>query len=434
MAKKKSSFRGKVHSDAQRQESSKFGYLNVSKDQQFSPEVDTKVMLDFMPYEVTDIHHSDRNEKDEVALVGDLWYKRSFKVHRNVGSSNDAVVCLTSFGKKCPICEYRAKRVKEGADKDELDALKTSDRNLYVVIPLDSKKHKVQPYVMDISQAMFGKLLKKELDDNPDCEVFPDLEEGMTLKVRFDGKTMGTSKPFPEATRIDFYDRKKPYPESILEEIPNLDKVLRQLTYAELEAKFFEIDNEDAAEDLKESKGKKEEEEAPRKRKTVKEEEEEPPVRKRKTVEPEPEEAPRKRRAVKEEPEPEPEPEEVEITWEDLQAMKPSVLKQLCEENGLETNPNDFDDDPSAFRRAIAKEIGIEYPKKALARPSTKEEEEDEEPAPKMTSRSKPVKEEEPTGTCPFKHKFGVDGNKFDDCDDCKVWDDCLDAKEKKTK
>lgn len=429
MAKKKSSFRGKVHSDAQRSESNKFGYLNVPKDQQFSPEVDTKVMLDFMPYEVVDPHHPDRNDKDEVALVGDLWYKRSFKVHRNVGSDNNAVVCLTSFGKKCPICEYRSKRVKEGADKDELDALKTSDRNLYVVIPLDSKKHKVQPYVMDISQAMFGKLLKKELDDNPDCEVFPDLEEGMTLKVRFDGKTMGSSKPFPEATRIDFYDRKKPYPESILEEIPNLDKVLRQLTYAELEAKFFEIDNEEKAEDVKEEKDEL-------RRRSVAKEEDEPPTRKRKTVEKEEEPEPRKRRTVKEEPkEEESEPEEVEITWKDLQAMKPSVLKQLCEENGLETNPDDFDDDPGAFRRAIAKEIGIEYPKKALARPSAKEkEEEDEEPAPKTTSRSKPVKEEESTGTCPFKHKFGVDGNKFDDCDNCKVWDDCLDAKEKKTK
>jgi hypothetical protein len=290
---------------------------------------------------------------------------------------------------------------------------------------------------------MFGKLLKKELDDNPDCEVFPDLEEGMTLKVRFDGKTMGSSKPFPEATRIDFYDRKKPYPKSILEEVPNLDKVLRQLTYAEIESKFFEIDNEESAPDLKEkedeprrrSVAKEEDVEEPHKRRAVKEEPEEAPVRKRKTVEEEPEPEPKKRRIVKEE-EPEPEPEEVEIVWEDLIAMKLSTLTQLCQENELETNPDDFDDDLNSLRRAIAKEIGIEYPKKALARPSAKEkeEEEDEEPAPKTTSRSKTVKEEASTGSCPFKHKFGVDGNKFDDCDNCKVWDDCLDAKENKGK
>jgi hypothetical protein len=32
---------------------------------------------------------------------------------------------------------------------------------------------------------------------------------------------------------------------------------------------------------------------------------------------------------------------------------------------------------------------------------------------------------------CPFGHKFGTDCEKFDTCDDCDLWDECIDAKGK---
>jgi len=35
---------------------------------------------------------------------------------------------------------------------------------------------------------------------------------------------------------------------------------------------------------------------------------------------------------------------------------------------------------------------------------------------------------------CTFGHKFGIDTEKFDDCDDCAVWSSCADAKEKTSK
>ena len=280
MAKKKAkkgNFKNKVRTDSERQKSasSRFGYLNLpSSVQMFNPEPGSRIKLDIMPYEVTDPNHPDRYDDEGVAVPGELWYKRPFRIHRDIGAENETVVCPRSVGKRCPICDYREKRMNQGADKEETDAFKTSLRNLYVVIPKDSDDHEKKPHVMDISQFNFQKLLNEELEEDEENAVFPDLEEGRTLKIRFDSKTFGNSRPFAEASRIDFYERKKPYDESILDKIPNLDELLNILNHKELEAKFLELDEEDISDEeveeeeekpsrKKKSSGKKKKKEEP---------------------------------------------------------------------------------------------------------------------------------------------------------------------------
>jgi len=252
--KKKSNWGGKVTQDAHRQQKSgnAYGYLNLTRDvNMFSPEPGSRVKLDFLPYEVTDPKHPDLNPDAEIAVKGSLWYKRPFSTHRNIGVKNESVICLASVGKKCPICEYRQKRIKAGADSEETDALKPSRRNLYVVVPLDSKKHEVKPHVFDISQYLFQELLNEELAEDDENGIFPSLEEGLTLKIRFDSKTIGNSQPFAEASRIDFIERDDQYEEKILDEVPNLDEILNVLSYEELQAKLLEVDNEETGGKLK---------------------------------------------------------------------------------------------------------------------------------------------------------------------------------------
>ena len=54
-----------------------------------------------------------------------------------------------------------------------------------------------------------------------------------------------------------------------------------------------------------------------------------------------------------------------DYTWKDLKKMDFDELKELCDENDMNTDPGDFDEDEEDdFRRAIAKEAGIEAPKK----------------------------------------------------------------------
>jgi len=286
MAKKrKSSFRGKVNKDSKRQTSG-YGYLNLPKGiSVFNPEAKSTVKLDFMPYEVTSKRHPDRNVEDEIAIPGSLWYKLPFKIHRNIGVDNDKVVCLTSIGKACPVCEKRAELIRQEADKEDTDGLKQSKRNLYCVIPLDSKKHDAEPHIMDMSQYLCQEEINNTLEEDEEFEVFPDLEEGLTMKCRFDESNIGKNK-FAELGKVTPVERKEQYTEDILDDIPNLDEVLNILTYKELEAKFLELDEEDVNEEEEPEK-----ETPTRKRKTRDEEpEEEKPKRTRKVEEEEPEE------------------------------------------------------------------------------------------------------------------------------------------------
>ena len=304
MAKKKrSKFKGKVAADTQRQKTAgaQYGHLNLPKGVSvFKVEPGGRASFDVIPYEVTDPNHMDRNDKHEVATPGELWYKKPYKLHRNVGVQNDAVVCPTSSGQRCPICEYKAARLKEGVEYDEVKELRPSLRNLYLVIPKGMKDYDEKVHVWDISQFCFQDILNDELAEEDDYGVFPDLEEGMTLRVRFSAEKLGKN-PFAKASRIDFEERDQQYHEDLLKKLPNLDEVLTMSDYATLEAKFFELETEQAGPAVEEEEP---EEEAPKPK----------PVRKRKDTKPEPEE----------DPEPEEGPEEEEEEEEEKPAPKPA--------------------------------------------------------------------------------------------------------------
>jgi hypothetical protein len=211
-----------------------------------------------------------------------------------VGQGNLKVICPTSIGKKCPICEYQKKRFNEGAPKDETVPMYPQQRSLYIVIP-DGED---DIYVWDMSNKMFQDMLIEELKDNPDNEIFPDLEEGKTLEIRLKWKTIGEKgKPFPEATNITFLDR-DPYKASILDEVPDLDTILNVKSYDEIKNLFFELDDEPDGGNLK----SEEEDEAPKERKSRKVEKE-PEVEekterrsRRSELEPEKEEVPKEER------------------------------------------------------------------------------------------------------------------------------------------
>lgn len=401
---KKSYFRGKVSSNAERQSkgSSGFGYINLPKGlEMFKPEPGKTYTLDFIPYKVTSSKHPDRDEKTGTAVEGSLWYRLPIKIHRNIGSANDTVLCPTSIGKKCSVCEVWAKRRREGAEKEELQTLRASERNLYIVIPLDSEKHDKKPYLFDISQSNFQSLLNEELSENPENEIFPDLEEGLSIKVRFGSKTMGTGKPFAEARKIEFKERKKSYSEDLLEDIPSLDKLLKVLSYEELDAKFLEMEEEtDPDEKIKHNHSE--------------EEDEKPERRERKSSKEDNEDDDKKEKKSKKE-----EPEEDELTFEELSEKSFRSLGRVIKDKGLKIDPEDYEDDTKGLCRAIAKKLGIEIPEK-----KSKKEEEDDEPK----SSKKSSKEDD--NECPKGHVFGKDCEKFPkDCETCNKWDACIDAK-----
>jgi hypothetical protein len=309
---KKFSFKDRVVANAEKQKSrgSQYGYLSLpSGIQVYKEEANTKALLDFIPYEVTDPKHLDRDEDKGTALVGDPWYRKPYLLHRNIGAANEAIVCPTTVGKKCPIHEHRQKRTRDGdASQEEIKAMNAQFRSLYLIVPRDDKKHKEELHIWDIADGNFQKQLNKELHENPENGVFPDPEDGLTLKVRLEEEVFGKNK-YAKADRIDFEDR-KPIEKEFLEDVPNLDEVLTILSYDEIYAKFFEIDEPPAGDGKRETK-EPEDTARERRRDRDKEPEDTRSERRRERDNKEPEDDPRRARGRDREPDkaPDKEPE-----------------------------------------------------------------------------------------------------------------------------
>ena len=336
---RKSSFRGKVSKNAQKQKQSSnaYGYLILPKGiRVFSPDPNGKYLLDFIPYIVTDKNHPDRDDESGIALPGQQWYRRPIKVHRNIGVNNEAVVCPTSVGKRCPICEYRAEQIKKGASKEITNPLKTTYRNLYLVIPKGDRKYEEDIHIWDVSQFLFQDLLNEELEENEDYEVFPDLEQGYSVRVRFESTTIGASKPFATARRIDFIKREEQYDPGFIDECPNLDKMFKVYSYDELQRKFFEMDvgGEPSIDD--------------------------------------------------------------DIIDDDIIDDKADATIDNGKGEKEERGKGDLDAQTSRRRHARSKK-----------------------------------QVEDKNNKCPYGHRFGLDCEKYNDCDNCDLWDDCIDEQER---
>jgi len=253
--KRKASFKGtnKISANANRVKSiSKYSYLKLSEDLEiFTPEIDTKVVIDFMPYWVTDPNHPDRD--GDIADVDTAWWKRPFGVHKDIGVGHETVMCPSQIGKPCPICEYRTKLYKSNdpENKELADSLWPKSRVLFAVIirKINGKLTKDKTIklfdVQDSDKNGFVKVMKSHLDDDElgRFEYFPDVEEGCSVRVVFAEDSFNGHK-FAQFTRFDFEERKVQYEESVIDKVPNLDTIFEFLSYDELKLKFFEFQEE----------------------------------------------------------------------------------------------------------------------------------------------------------------------------------------------
>lgn len=212
------------------------------------------VEFDILPYRISVDNHPDVKK-------GDLWYRRIYYAHRNVGPEEKFLICPRTVGKRCPICEEYQKLKKDpNADEEMVDGLRAKERELFNVVMKDGDGSVM---VLDISTFLFGKLLEKEINEGDEANAaFPDLSGGKTLKVRWEAKSMGTNK-FVEAGRIDFLDRED-IDESALDAVVDLDKAMKILSYEEIE-KIFQAGDDEVPEKEAEEPAE-EEEERPAKR------------------------------------------------------------------------------------------------------------------------------------------------------------------------
>lgn len=187
--------------------------------------------IDMLPYVVTIPNCVHKLE------VGEHNYRRAVKIHYDVGVERKNLVCPTTNNLPCPICAYAA-NLKWETDREQIMSLRARDRDLFNIIDLENQESGVQ--LWDVSYHAFGKLLDQEKKMNPDYSFMAQLEQGYTLRVRFEEDTTGSFK-YIKAARIDFEPRDD-YQPDILKEVYDLDAILDILPYDELEAEFLGVD------------------------------------------------------------------------------------------------------------------------------------------------------------------------------------------------
>ena len=320
------SMRDRVKQDAAKAVNEGASYLKLEKKASFFEPTDKhEAELDFLPFENTNPKHPLGYE--EGALIP---YIR-FKVHGNIGADEKAkYVCPTSFGKKCPVCDWRMEAArKKDVDAELVKSFVPKERILFQLNDLKDEKAGIK--LWDISWHLFGKQLLDNIN-KAENQVsgrkrslphggFAELEGGQTLFCAFNAKSF-MGKEFFEISRIDAEDRVD-YPEDILDDVYNLDEILKVLSYEELKAIFLEVD----VDSVNEEHGK--EEPPSRERSSRRSSREEEPAKEetssrhrgRGNPEPEKKEEPAKeestrssRRGRNVDPEPEPEKEPVKET------------------------------------------------------------------------------------------------------------------------
>ena len=152
MASRKSKKKGKKRSTAanaeRRAKTHKTGFLithlELPEGVSFIKIKDDKARrFDVIPYEVGKRKfHPDITFADK----GSLHYERTYFRHKRIGASQSDYTCnLKTFGKKCPICDFRTKLRKDADADDELiAALAPKEYQLFNVIDTKDREKGVQ--------------------------------------------------------------------------------------------------------------------------------------------------------------------------------------------------------------------------------------------------------------------------------------------------
>lgn len=203
----------------------------------FQPKQSGAYRLDIMPFIA--------GEGNPYADAGVPHYERTYFTHRGIGPNNDSYVCpAKTFNKPCPICEARAKLMKDGGDEEAIKDLGPKQRQLFLIIDHAARDRGLQ--LWDVSWWLFGKPLEAKIRnaDEGEYDYFADLNEGKYLKIGAEEKSFAGQK-FLEFNDIEFKDRKEHYDDDMMEKAPCLDDLLKEMEYDKLKAIYNQTSEED---------------------------------------------------------------------------------------------------------------------------------------------------------------------------------------------
>jgi len=399
-----------AESDRTKNDSGKFGNIFIDDlDVDFWKCKEGEHLIDIIPYEVGKNHPT--------VAEGESDYKLDIWVHYKVGPNEDAVICMarTKNG-RCPICEHQNKmRKDESYTDDDIKKLNPKRRCIYNILCYDSTKEE-QAGVMLWDASHFSVesniLAIARRPRGGGLISFSDPDEGKSILFTREGSGALNTKYV--GFRLE--EREVEVSDAALDEALTLDEVVIWPDYDEVKEKFLAGLSEDDA-DEKPGRRKKDddEDEKPRRRRTEEDEDEDAsPSRRRRlkkddAEEDEEEEKPRRRRKA--------EPEEEEEEEKPRRGRRKAEPEEEPEEDEEEEKPRRRRK-PEPEPEEEPEEEEEEKPRRRKLRKPEKDDEEDEKPKKKSS------------GECPHGGEFGTDLDELDQCNKCKVYDDCAAAKE----
>ncbi len=271
---------------------------------------DSEHLFNVIPYIVGS--RDPKLKEGEVSYILDIW------VHSGVGINEDRYVCVArNYGQPCPICERQKEMRLAGTfSDDEVKELSPKRRAVYNVQVCDTAEEEAKGIqIWEVSHFMTERLFS-ELSRKPKGGGF------IPFSDPDNGKMLAFNKKSPmEYVGHKMVDRDEPISDALLEEAFTLDELIYIPSYEELYAAFYGEEFEE--EEKKPSKPAKKEKPAP-----------EP--------EPDEEEEMEEEEETEEEDVDDSEEDSDEITWEDIDAMKPKELKTFVKEQELDVNPKDY--------------------------------------------------------------------------------------------
>jgi hypothetical protein len=186
-------------------------------------------------------------------VPGDLWWEKTFYVHRNVGAEKQTIVCPKSGdpNAQCPICEFIQ------ANRNEWETIKpvmAQERQLFNVIKAGEpdKVYIVNQAYKILGEKIDDKINNAEQDEHfeyfadpgkwtqEDAEDFGDsivvgTPKGMTMKLTIKPKSLGGNQTFMDVTALDFKPRKYTT-QKLLGMAVDLDTILTILSYEKISA------------------------------------------------------------------------------------------------------------------------------------------------------------------------------------------------------
>lgn len=221
-------------------------YLKIGNATMFKMPENGNVLMDVIPYRVTSQTYHDYNPNSYIFVKSSpqFSFTRSFAVHKKIGAEERSIVCPMSLGLRCPICEEQrvfTENFKNKAKRDEWREKGFSPQYRQLVNFYDLSKADGVMYVWDVPVSYFLKVILAEIKNDSSYENFAEIENGLTLNVKFrPGEFKDREgKPIPVVKDISFLKRNKDYTLADIDKAYNLDDMLDVLPYEDVSQLFF---------------------------------------------------------------------------------------------------------------------------------------------------------------------------------------------------